>query len=83
MYSIIYVTGVQYNVTIFKGYTTFIIVTQYWVYSLCCIIYPCSLFILFSLLKNYHYLVAHPFYLPTANHHFFMSVSLFPLHYMH
>ena len=30
--------------TIFKGYTPFIVIIKYWLYSLCCTIYPCSLF---------------------------------------
>ena len=30
--------------TVFKGYTTFMII-KYWLYSLCCVMYPCSLFI--------------------------------------
>ena len=34
--------------TIFKGYTTFIVTIKYWLYSLCCTIYPCSLFDTFS-----------------------------------
>ena len=28
---------------IFKGYTPFTVITKYWLYSPCCIIYPCSL----------------------------------------
>ena len=30
-----------------KGYTPFIVIIKYWLYSLCCTIYPCSLFILY------------------------------------
>ena len=33
-----------YQFTIFKGYTPFIVTIKYWLYSLCCITYPCSLF---------------------------------------
>ena len=37
-----------YNIliTIFKGYIAFIVAIKYWLYSLCYIIYPHSLFIL-------------------------------------
>ena len=30
-----------------KGYSPFIVIIKYWLYSLCCTIYPCSLFILY------------------------------------
>lgn len=29
--------------TVFTGYTSFIVITKYWLYSPCCIIQPCSL----------------------------------------
>lgn len=29
--------------TVFTGYTSFIVITKYWLYSLCCIIQPCRL----------------------------------------
>ena len=37
-----------YNIAIhsFKGYTPFIVIIKYWLYSLCCTIYPCRLFTL-------------------------------------
>ena len=28
----------------FKGYTPFMVIIKYWLYFLCCTIYPCSLF---------------------------------------
>ena len=34
--------------TIFKDYTPFIVIIKYWLYSLCCRVYPYSLFILRS-----------------------------------
>ena len=34
----------QGSPTIFKGYTPFIVIIKYWLHSLCCTIYPCSLF---------------------------------------
>lgn len=34
--------------TKFKGYAPFIVIIKYWVYSLYCTIYPCSLFIFLS-----------------------------------
>ena len=34
--------------TIFKYYTPFIVMIKHWLHSLCCTIYPCSLFILYK-----------------------------------
>ena len=31
----------------FKGYILFIVTIKYWLYLLCCTLYPCSLFILY------------------------------------
>lgn len=44
-YAILYVSGMQQWVTIFKGYTLFIIIIKHWLYSLWCVIYPCNLLI--------------------------------------
>ena len=43
--ALLHVTGVQF--TVFEGFTSFIVIIKYWLYSLCCTIYPCSLFYLF------------------------------------
>ena len=48
MYKIIYVSDEQYNESVFKGYAPFIIVViKCWLHSLCCMIYPWSLFNLY------------------------------------
>ena len=40
-----FVTGVQYSGSQFlKVILLFIVIIKYWLYSLCCTIYPCSLF---------------------------------------
>lgn len=44
--TILYKLAVNKLFTIFKGYTSFIVILKYWLHSLCCTIYPCSLCII-------------------------------------
>ena len=43
-----------YNIvfTFFKGYIPFVVFIKYWLSSLCCTLYPCSLFILYGNCKS-------------------------------
>ena len=36
----------------FKGYSPFVLIIKYWLYSLCCTIYPCRLFAVVQLLSH-------------------------------
>jgi len=38
--------------TFFKGYIPFVVFIKYWLSSLCCTLYPCSLFILYGNCKS-------------------------------
>ena len=66
-----------YNIVIhnFKGQTPFIVIVKYRLYSLCCIIYPCSLFYT----EQFVLLISPPRYCPfplsTDNHQFALCIS--------
>ena len=66
-YNVTKVIDVQYSeFTIFKGYTPFIVIIKYWLYSTCCTIHPCSLF--FCLIVCTSYLPV-PLYCPSPPPH--------------
>ena len=63
--------------TIFKCYIPFIVLIKYWLYSLCCAIYPCSFLILCMVVWTsipYTYLAPPSFPLSTGNHLFVLCI---------
>ena len=47
IYNIVLVSGVQQRFTCFTDYTAPTVIVKCYLFSLCCAIYPCSLFILY------------------------------------
>ena len=64
--------------TILKGYTLFIVIIKYWLYSLCYTIYPVAYFVPYSLclLLLYPFFAPRLFSLPRGNHWFVFYIVL-------
>ena len=76
MNNIIYVKCTQYSYSEFKGLTPVLVIIKHWLYSLCCRVYPCSIFL--YIYKSLYLLISYLYVAASLSVSHLVTTGFFP-----